>query len=842
MICHVIKATRSEVYIVNRAGGACEKGMRTGSLNQLKKIHYKASPAPALNTMSSTHVFNPNEDVNTAKQKKRKRATGHFECTYPNCSKTFTRSDHLSRHRLNHNPTRRYVCSWEGCDKSFARSDVRDKHFQRHQQRNVLPSPTTPVSEKDGSSRTMVKDGSNKDIFRWLLNTDYAVQDFLPGKVIEPLDSFFYFDVDRSPDSDIQDLLIGSKGTDIVRQPVVMEQPDAAGKSQEKGLHSSYVPESGQKVSSDGKNNFNNSNGDPTLIDQTYFDDVLRDKLIQLVPGLQYHADFEPVVIRYCLNVFWTVFHPQYPFIHRPTFKSAEAHPLLLLSIIMVGLGFVNKNPDHRIDSISITDSYSLGNIIAHPLRWLICSSHEFTTPPELWIIQSLILLEIYEINFSNRKLHERAYLHHGLKTQLLRRSPLLGGDPLKNKQDDDESNTTNAQKWLKRESMKRAAFMCFHLDTTHGAIFGHEMILNSHQIKFSLPCNENLWNQTLSGSEKIKPAMNFLDVLKLLLKQQDPPSTLVETFDFSSNHLNENLKLSGLISVLFQLEEKDMELKLLEWESMKASWRDTLTLALDWWKDHLLSQKLSTFSNLSGNYCTGTSLLCEFPVYFILQTFMKMKQYDFIIFTGAPTRMNVRVGMSDYTIVEKRIRSWSKSSAGSFSVVFLYLFLIDLLLVSDAEKQDLEFTYDPNTDPILYRPNLVALSLMILWSYNFIQEGPESTVMANLKEGMDDLPMNDKDIPYQECGRDYLKRIRNELMVDENQLKLSSDLNTIKLYSKIITGMTHKNRMVGLLKFFKKGFLNCTSTICREYGRLLENCISRSLGRRRILCNNMNQ
>lgn len=203
---------------------------------------------------------------------------------------------------------------------------------------------------------------------------------------------------------------------------------------------------------------------------------------------------------------------------------------------------------------------------------------------------------------------------------------------------------------------------------------------------------------------------------------------------------------------------------------------------------------------------------------------------------------MNVRVGMSDYTIVEKRIRSWSKSSAGSFSVVFLYLFLIDLLLVSDAEKQDLEFTYDPNTDPILYRPNLVALSLMILWSYNFIQEGPESTVMANLKEGMDDLPMNDKDIPYQECGRDYLKRIRNELMVDENQLKLSSDLNTIKLYSKIITGMTHKNRMVGLLKFFKKGFLNCTSTICREYGRLLENCISRSLGRRRILCNNMNQ
>ena len=110
-------------------------------------------------------------------------------------------------------------------------------------------------------------------------------------------------------------------------------------------------------------------------------------------------------------------------------------------------------------------------------MRWLIFSNPDCKPPAKVWVVQSLLLLETFEITSSSRALHERAYLHHGAKIQILRRSPILGGDPLK---DDNEEGAYILKdelwkKWIEIESTNEKGY-------ANGILFGYR------------PCN-SLWS-----------------------------------------------------------------------------------------------------------------------------------------------------------------------------------------------------------------------------------------------------------------------------------------------------------------------------------------------------------
>ncbi|XP_064422406.1 Krueppel-like factor 15 [Latimeria chalumnae] len=61
-----------------------------------------------------------------------RRHTGEkpFACTWPGCGWRFSRSDELSRHRRSHSGVKPYQCSV--CEKKFARSDHLSKHIKVH--------------------------------------------------------------------------------------------------------------------------------------------------------------------------------------------------------------------------------------------------------------------------------------------------------------------------------------------------------------------------------------------------------------------------------------------------------------------------------------------------------------------------------------------------------------------------------------------------------------------------------------------------------------------------------------------------------------------------------------
>jgi len=53
-------------------------------------------------------------------------------CHYPECGKTYKKSSHLRAHLRWHIGDTPYVCSWAGCDRRFTRSDELHRHFRTH--------------------------------------------------------------------------------------------------------------------------------------------------------------------------------------------------------------------------------------------------------------------------------------------------------------------------------------------------------------------------------------------------------------------------------------------------------------------------------------------------------------------------------------------------------------------------------------------------------------------------------------------------------------------------------------------------------------------------------------
>ena len=124
--------------------------------------------------------------------------------------------------------------------------------------------------------------------------------------------------------------------------------------------------------------------------------------------------------------------------------------------------------------------------------------------------------------------MHERAHLHHGTTVQLLRRSPILGGNPTQKKKNQSTSNSSSAaeeeseleeganssdnndrdlfDKWVESESMKRITFMTFYLDIIDYVKFRHNPQILFYQLQLlNLPCDdESLWESNeVSGSFK---------------------------------------------------------------------------------------------------------------------------------------------------------------------------------------------------------------------------------------------------------------------------------------------------------------------------------------------------
>ncbi|KAF3919309.1 hypothetical protein ABW21_db0201374 [Orbilia brochopaga] len=83
----------------------------------------------------------PGQAMPTGSPQKRKRRRSRkgmdkkYECTHPECGKSYSRAEHLYRHQLNHEPKQIYNCCYQECTRTFVRQDLCLRHQERHTNR-----------------------------------------------------------------------------------------------------------------------------------------------------------------------------------------------------------------------------------------------------------------------------------------------------------------------------------------------------------------------------------------------------------------------------------------------------------------------------------------------------------------------------------------------------------------------------------------------------------------------------------------------------------------------------------------------------------------------------------
>lgn len=387
-----------------------------------------------------------------------------------------------------------------------------------------------------------------------------------------------------------------------------------------------------------------------------YVDALILDLLLKCLPSITrsslklilQHSEVSFAVedhLSFYLSVYWLIFHPQFSILHKPSFDTKTCEPPLLWAMIIVGCNYCHsaeaalenkKTPERR-----------LSDLVIPPLRYVIFEHDDFKTPIRIWILQSLNLIEWCEKNFLLRRMHERGHIHHGTNVQLLRRSPLLGGNPAsKNKtghssgsasstgeddsdadaalngSNDDTTDSDLFMKWLDSESLKRITFMTFYLDIMDYIKFRHNPQIAFFQVQLlNLPCDdENLWESfEVNGSFRkivkrqkklqqqqrnhmpkkdsslfrIKSGDSFLSVLKKLLRSgnnlKNWPVTKLSMF-------NRKLVFAGLVSLMYQMQQTELQNS---WSLLASSqtkgahsannallhqWKTTLTKAFEKW------------------------------------------------------------------------------------------------------------------------------------------------------------------------------------------------------------------------------------------------------------------
>lgn len=572
----------------------------------------------------------------------------------------------------------------------------------------------------------------------------------------------------------------------------------------------------------------------PSPTQQTDITKDITKKIVQMIPELAGHEHLSQ--IHEFLESYWACFHTQFPILHKPSFNTHTCPTILLLSMIMIGASYYTSHPSRRL----ITNPRTFGDLIATPLRNIIFSSHEFQPPAPVWIIQSLLMLEHYERFTTNRVLHERAFVHHGTTIQLLRRSPGFGGNPLNNKTEYEKNQgLTIWEKWIEYEQLKRTALYAFYIDSSHSMVFGYQLMLSTHQIQMRLPCDEELWESYLTPKEipSKSEQLPFTSALKKLINRE-----YVQTSRFGKK-----LLLSGLLSIMFQMQQRAIQGTLLEMEDIRDTWQESLSFAFDYWNCEIMNGCCSSSciywkdpdqSQLPLSLRQDDTR-CKFPVYHMAQITLRIQHYDYYIYSGAPWRMNVEAEASDYELVEKKIKEWSSSHSGRVSVVYAYMFLFEVFLSPQDCSTPYEYKFHSDDDAIHERLNVLALVVILIWAYNYSVEGPESKILLYNPSATN--------LVCKETGIEYLRRIRNDMsQLVGAKVHLSTPRETLKYHNTMIeiatklTRIQNKHHMTGLLLMISKLFEENYWEVGGEFSRLVKNCFKRSFGSPKIRCDDM--
>ena len=526
------------------------------------------------------------------------------------------------------------------------------------------------------------------------------------------------------------------------------------------------------------------------------------------------------------IGSYWYHFHPQMPILHKPSFSADKAQNLLLFAVIAIGASCLDKMHGHEVTQAGA----ELANFLAWHLRGEIFKDRDFLPPAKLWVFQTLLLLEIYEKMYSDRKLHERAHIHHGTTLTLMRRgSSLIGRSALDSPPlvkdektglmmstgDQSASASNNPEEWWNHwiisEATRRVAFAAFIIDSIHATMFGHSATMVAHEMKLALPCDESLWSATSSAEvarieTKLQAqgtkSMTFFEGLKDTLKGKQ-----VKTNSFGRTAI-----MAGLLSVTWHMNQRDVQihhLGALKALGGKDIWRGPLTKAFNSWKndfDQTVGKENMAASYPSGRLDEENIFESRTVLHHLAHMAMHVDVVSCQIFAKATRLLGRTTLPSDYEIAQKRIRcNWAPRASARHATFYALKFLRQVLLPesggpyrgSATGGTTLLSPYSARDDFLLNRPWVLYYAVLIVWSYGYALDGP-----------LKSPPPLETDEQQHGDMISFLTRVGG--IQEPRELERTRD----------------RNDCLGLLYVLRETFKKCRWELLHEAAKLLENCI----------------
>ncbi|KAG6011831.1 hypothetical protein E4U54_007885 [Claviceps lovelessii] len=518
---------------------------------------------------------------------------------------------------------------------------------------------------------------------------------------------------------------------------------------------------------------------------------------------------------------YWKNFSDQLPIVHRPSFSPDRTPTLLLLGVMIIGAACLDGTYGQDV----MNAGAKVAIFLARHLRWEVFMDTNFRPPSELWVFQTLILLETYEKLFSTRELHERAHIHHATTITLMRRGRSLIGNswlksPLHQQAAHDGNMHSSRQSlddwwnhWVLNESTRRAAFAAFIIDSTHATMFGHSAVMATHELRLPLPCDESLWRARSStdvveaysrlNSLGIRP-ISFLEGLKRTLSHQE-----VKTTSFGRTAL-----MAGLMSVTYHLKQRDLHINILGGGVIEAScgrgkWREALTQAYDWWKSDFgrgtRDDELCNDSCAQGSVRVGAHIAFDSRIvlHHVAHMAMDTNFVDCQMFARAERLCGRIVRPWEFHKAQKRItEQWAPSAKARNATLSAFRLLSSVLLPDGSATTNGSApwpngVYSTRHDILMNRPWVLYFAALIVWCYGYALEGP-----CGNREGTGSLDQNQQQMQV------YLSTYASVNDADELQSVRGINKNT------------------ALLMVLHDSFDNARWDLLREGAHLMRNCI----------------
>lgn len=353
-----------------------------------------------------------------------------------------------------------------------------------------------------------------------------------------------------------------------------------------------------------------------------------------------------PASLQNFCDLFFTKFNISYPLVHQATFDPNQVDKLFLTAVLCMGATYSTK------------DAHQLAVGIHDCLRNHLFSHPQFSSHPELWVLQTAVLIDCFGKQRAGHKQREMAQMFHCVLIKLIRRSDCLivRTNPTVHRPDDLEGAWKQE---MEGETRKRLAMLCFMWDTQHAVLFSQSLCMSAFEIPSSLPCDPGAWEadtaeEWFECSQREQSHGLFLSVLKAYVT----PNTTRRP-----RHLNPLARiflLHGLMSISSDLKRRDQTTLRSETPDLVGAWRSRVSRSYDLWKTDFdadcMNMKLNQLSD--ARRFTGLKIASH-VMYHTAQLTLNVEILDLQIYAGAPHILGRTVTQSDFKRSERIVTRW---------------------------------------------------------------------------------------------------------------------------------------------------------------------------------------